>query len=66
VLCLILRHSMQALNAVTVQRLQSLDQLLEGISEHFSQLCFITHKGTESRNVIFTFKNFMEIVIAEN
>ena len=32
----------------------------------FPIMHFIVHKGTESRNVIFTFKNFMEIVIAEN
>ena len=64
---LILRYiTIRTVNVAKVEKLRSLDHLPEGISEQFSQLCFIAYKGTENGNIIFTSQDLLDIGIVEN
>jgi len=68
-LCLrmILRYiTVRTVNVNKVEKLRSLDHLPVGISEQFSQLCFIAYKGIESGNIIFTSQDLLDIGIVEN
>jgi len=64
---LILRYiTIRIVNVPTVEKLRSLDHLPEGISEQFSQLCYIAYKGTENGNIVFTSQDLLDIGIVEN
>ena len=64
---LILRYiTLRTVNVAKVEKLRSLDQLPEGISEQFSQLCFIAYKGTENGNIIFTSQDLLDIGIVDS
>ena len=64
---LILRYiTIRTVNVAKVEKLPSLDHLPEGISEQFSQLCFIAYKGTENGNIIFTSQDLLDIGIVES
>ena len=64
---LILRYiTVRTVNVAKVEKLRLLDHLPEGISEQFSQLCFIAYKGTENGNIIFTSQDLLDIGIVED
>ena len=64
---LILRYiTVRTSNVNKVEKLRSLDHLPDGISEQFSQLCFIACKVIENRNIIFTSQDLLDIGIVEN
>ena len=59
---LILRHiNTRTPNIEQVEKLESLDQLPTGISEQFSQLCYIAYKAMEGEMVIFTSQDLAKI-----
>ena len=63
---LILRHIItRTPNVEGIEKLISLNDLPESISEQFSQLCFLAYKGIESRTVIFYSKSLHDIGIDE-
>jgi len=63
---LILRHiTTRTPNEEQVEKLTSLNDLPKSISEQFFQLCFIACKGIESRTIIFSSQNLLEIGVDE-
>ena len=63
---LILRHIItRTLNIEQVEKLESLDHLPTGISEQFSQLCYIAYIAMKGEMVIFSSQDLAEIGIDE-
>ena len=63
---LILRHIItRTPNEEGIEKLISLNDLPENISEQFSQLCFLAYKGMESGTVIFYSKDLHDIGVNE-
>ena len=63
---LILRHIItRTLNMEEIEKLESLDHLPTGISEQFSQLCYIAYITMEGETVTFSSQDLAEIGIDE-
>ena len=64
---LIFRHIVKRTsNETNIEALSSLDELPEGVSKAFSQLCFIAFKGICNDKIIFSSKDLLDMNVAED